>query len=115
MSFNMQVPSSTSIHHVEWSDCRGHGQACYSSAAHPQDSKAVPEQKSWEPQLVIFVHSKWHTDTIYEIDLVKAQSMGLNSFKHSVLLLFTSETFQQNVLQVADCLTKINKREGSIS
>ena len=30
---------------------------------------------SWQPQLVLCVHHKWHTDTVYEIDLVKAQDM----------------------------------------
>ena len=29
------------------------------------------------PQIVFFVHRKWHTDAIYEVDLVKAQEMGL--------------------------------------
>ena len=39
------------------------------SAGHPQQSKARPGQKSWQPQLVPHVHNKWHTDAIYEIDL----------------------------------------------
>ena len=38
-------------------------QTCYFSAAHPQN-KAVPDQKSWKPQIVPHVHHKWHTDTM---------------------------------------------------
>ena len=55
--------------------------------------------ESWQPQIVPHVHHMWHTDTVYEIDPVKAQDMGLNSIKHSVVLWFTSETFQRDVLQ----------------
>ena len=45
--------------------------ACHFSAAHP----ATPDQKSGQPQLVPYVHHKWHTDTFYDIGLVKAQEM----------------------------------------
>ena len=31
-------------------------QACYFSAAHPQESTAVRHRKSWQPQLVPYVH-----------------------------------------------------------
>ena len=43
----------------------------------------VPNQDNWQPQLVSYVHHKWHTDTICEIDLVKPQEMSLKSF-HTV-------------------------------
>ena len=48
------------------------------------------------------VGHRWHTHTAYEIDLVKAQEIGVYIYiytKLSVMLLFTSETFQQSVLQ----------------
>ena len=51
-------------------------QVCYISAAHPKEGKAVLDRKSWEPQLVPYVHHKWHTDTICGTDLVKVQEMG---------------------------------------
>ena len=51
-------------------------QACYFSAAHLQKSKAVLEQKSWQPQVVPCVHHKWHTAIIFEIDLVKSTRDG---------------------------------------
>ena len=60
-------------------------------------ARKQPDRKSWEPQLVPCVHLKWHTDSIYEFDLVNAQEMGLPF--SPVMLLFTSETFLQNVLQ----------------
>ena len=66
---------------VEWSDCRRGidwtyvGQACYVSAAHPQQSKAVLDRKSRQPQVAPYVHHTWYTDT--KIDVVKAQEMGL--------------------------------------
>ena len=56
-------------------------QACYFSAAHPEESKAVLNPKSWVPQIVLHVHHKWHTDTIYEIDLVKTQDMDLKYYQ----------------------------------
>ena len=56
-------------------------QACYFSAAHPQQSRAVPSQRSWKPQIVLHVQHKWHTDTFYEIDLVKAQELGLQFYQ----------------------------------
>ena len=31
-------------------------EACYVSAAHPQESKTVPVRKSGQPQLVLYVH-----------------------------------------------------------
>ena len=49
-------------------------QACYVSAAHPQESTAVPDRKSWLRQSV---HHKWHTGHMCEIDVAKAQEMGL--------------------------------------
>ena len=52
----------------------------YFSASHPQKSKAALDQKSWKPQVVPSVDHKWHTDTTYEIDLVKAQNMGLQIY-----------------------------------
>ena len=36
------------------------------------------DQKSWKPQIV---NHKWHTDTVCEIDLVKAPEMGLTSYQ----------------------------------
>ena len=35
-------------------------QACYFSAAHTQNSKAVLNPKSWKPQIVRYVHQKRH-------------------------------------------------------
>ena len=52
-------------------------QTRYFSAAHPQESKAVPDRQSWQPRLVPHVHHKWHTDTVHEITLVNSQEMGL--------------------------------------
>ena len=57
-------------------------QPCYFSAVHPQGRKAVPGRKGWEPQLVPCDHHKCHTDTIYEIDLVRAQEMGLTNLSN---------------------------------
>ena len=62
--------------------------ACYFSAAHPQKSKAVPHLKNRQPQLVLSVHQKWHTDTIYEIDLINAQEMGLTYFQSFSYVVF---------------------------
>ena len=45
--------------------------------ASPAKFKAVLDQKSWQPHKVPYGHHKWHTDTDYEIDLVKAQDVGL--------------------------------------
>ena len=76
-------------------------QARYFSAAHPQESKAVPDRKIWEPQLVPYVHHKWHTDTSYESDSVKAHSMSLKFY----------QTFSYVVVPFGDipveCLTKV--------
>ena len=33
-------------------------QSCYFSTAHPQQNKAVPDQKSWRPHLTLHVHHK---------------------------------------------------------
>ena len=63
-------------------------QACYCSAAHSQQNKSVPDQKSWQPQIVLNVHHKWHTDTVYETDLFTAQDMGLiflQTFSYAVV------------------------------
>ena len=55
--------------------------------------------ENWEPQLVPYVHHR-HTDTICEIDVVQSTKNGSKIlFKHSVLLLFTSETTGQNAWQ----------------
>ena len=51
-------------------------QASYFSAAHLQESKAVPDRKSWQPLIIPYVHHKWHIDAIFETDLVNAQSMS---------------------------------------
>ena len=67
---------------------RKEGRHAWFSAAHPQESKAAPERKSWEPQLVPYFHHKWHTDTIYDIDLVKAKEMDLKcnqTFSYAVV------------------------------
>ena len=63
---------------------------CCVSAAHPQESKT--DQKSWEPLRVLDVHQKWHTDTTRETDLVKAEKKVWNPIKHSVALLFISDS-----------------------
>ena len=54
--------------------------ACYFLAVQPQKSKAALDQKSWQPHIVPHLHHKWHTDTICEIDLVKAQDMCLKFY-----------------------------------
>ena len=72
------VPRQTS---TEWLDCRRHGQerkADKHVTSRPHIlNKAMRylDQKSWKPQIVAYVHHKWHTDTIYETDV--AQEMGL--------------------------------------
>ena len=38
--------------------------ARYFSAAHPQQSIAVRDQKIWQPHIVPCAHHKWHTDTV---------------------------------------------------
>ena len=75
------------------------GQECYLSAAYPQKSMAVRDHKSWKPQSVPYVHHKWHTDTVYEIDLVKAPEMYLKVYHAFNDAVFILETFQQNQLQ----------------
>ena len=75
------------------------GQACYFSAAHPQQYKAVPDQKSWDSQLVPCVHHKWLTDTVYEMALVKTQEMGLTFYHTFSCVVVLVGDFQQNVLQ----------------
>ena len=85
MKFITNVPSSTSL--IAGSIGRKEGrQACHFLAAHPQKSKAVPDQKSWKTQTVPYHHHKWDTDTIRETDLLKAQDMGLKYTKHRVML-----------------------------
>ena len=59
----------------------GRKESSYFSAAHSQQAKAVPDQKKWQPQLVPHVPHNWHTDTVYDIDLGKAQDMGLKSYQ----------------------------------
>ena len=56
-------------------------QAWYFSASHPNERKVLPDRKSWQPQLVLTFTTKWHTDNIYEIDLVKAQDMDLQFYQ----------------------------------
>ena len=51
------------------------------SAAHPQRSTAVFDQKSWKPQIVPYVHHKWRTATNYEFDLVNAQHMDFKFYQ----------------------------------
>ena len=66
-------------------------QACYFSSAHPPESKAVPDRKSSEPQPVLHIRQKWHTDINHEIDL------GLN----------TTQTFSDAVVHFGDIAAKI--------
>ena len=49
--------------------------------AHPRESNTEADRKNLEPQLGPYIHHKWHTDTSYEIDLVKVQDMGLNFYQ----------------------------------
>ena len=56
-----------------WTNVIYHSNSRYFSAAHPQKSKAVFDQKCWKPQIVPYVQHKWHADTIREPDLVKAE------------------------------------------
>ena len=113
-------------------------QACHFSAAHPQQSNAVLDQKSWQPQIA----------TIYGIGLFQAQHMGLKFFptfsdvfvhfgdvpaerlarvvEHVQTMLSSTKDHQKShrthrqsehmsVHQVTDCLTQINNNRGSIS
>ena len=118
-------------------------QACHFSAVHLQKRRAILDQKGWKPQIVPYVHHKWHADTIDDIDMVKAQDMG-PEFYHSFVQFVIWETFQQSVLQsldtikrsctkddqksqrtgnpsgfprnrVTDCLAQTNNKRGSIS
>ena len=76
-------------------------QSCYLSAAHPQQSKAVPDQKSWQQQLVPHVHHKWHIDKVYDIDFLKAQEIGLKLYKtFSCAVVHTGDT-------PAECIEKV--------
>ena len=110
-------------------------QACYCSAAHSQQSKAVLDRKSLQPHIVPDVHHKWHTDTVYETDLLKAQDMSLTflqTFSHPVVPFGdmpaeciarvvgkSNRTHQQSkqisLHRVTDCLTLINNKRCSIS
>ena len=87
--------------YVEWSDCTGGPgrkesiQARYFSAAHPQQSKAVLDQKRWQPQIVPYVHHKWHADTVWSKHTEGSKFISTTS----VMLLVTSKTIQQNALQ----------------
>ena len=56
-------------------------QPCYLSNAHPQESKSESDWTSLQPQLVPYVHHTWHTGTTCDMDLVKAQEMGLKFFQ----------------------------------
>ena len=58
-------------------------QACYFSAAHQPQSRAILDQGSWTPQIIPCVHHKWHTDAEYETELVKAQDLG-PKFHHTI-------------------------------
>ena len=120
---NVIAHSSTQQHLAGGTGREEGRQACHFSAVHPQKSKAVLDQKGWKPQIVPYIHHKWHADTIDDIDMVKAQDMG-PEFYHSIMLLFIWETFQQSVLQsmkrisadrVTDCFTQTNNKRGSIS
>ena len=83
-------------------------QAWYFPAAHPQKSKAVLDRKSWKPQIVPHVHHKWHTATIYEIDLVKTQQMRLQFH----------QTFSYSVAHVGDvpaeCIARVVGHDQTI-
>ena len=79
MSF--KLPAVPRQNHVEWSDCRRNRQERRQSnmllLSHGSTkSKAVPNRKSWEPDVVLYVHYKWHTDTAFVNDLVEAEDMG---------------------------------------
>ena len=55
-------------------------QACHFSVTHPLKSKTEFGQKSSQPHFIPYIHHSWHTDTIYETDVVKAQDMGYQTF-----------------------------------
>ena len=48
----------------------------------------VFDQRSWKFQIVPYVHHKWPTDTVHEIELVKARDLGLKfhqTFSYAVV------------------------------
>ena len=57
-------------------------QECYFSAAHSQESEAIPDRSSWHTQLVPYVHNKRPTDTIYQIDMVQNTRYGSQILSH---------------------------------
>ena len=69
---SFKLPAVPPRNSVEWSDCRRNRQNI--------------------SQTGMIFHHRWHTDTIYEIDLVNAQEMGLTFYQQFSF----SETFQQH-------------------
>ena len=132
-NFSFKFPAVPRSNSVEWCHCRWNRQERRQTsmlflgrASSTKQGSIV--QKSWQLQIVLCVHHKWHTDTVCEMDLVKAQDMGLIFLNdHSVMLLFSSErsdmedhrkshrTYQQSkqisVHRVTDSLTKASNRK----
>ena len=47
---------------------------CFPATSEQLQSTGNTYQNSWQPQLVLHIHHKWHTGTFYETDLVTEQS-----------------------------------------
>ena len=60
------APQHNSVGCSDWRRNRQDGRqtTCHFSAAHPQQSKATFDQKSWQPHVVLYVHHMCHTDTV---------------------------------------------------
>ena len=52
-------------------------QARYMSAALPQESKAVPDRRSWGHSSFFYFHQEWRTGTNYDFVGSKHEMMGL--------------------------------------
>ena len=82
--------------------------AWYFSATHPQQSKAVLDQKSWQPQIVPDVNHMWHTEAVHEFDLANTQDMGLKFY----------QTFSCAVVHLGDipseCIARVVGHDRSI-
>ena len=83
-------------------------EACLFSAAHPQQSKAVPDRKSCQPRIVPSVHHKWHTETVCEDDLVKAKDVGLKFYE---TLSYADVHFGQ---VPSECFARVDGHEQTI-
>ena len=79
---SLNVPTVPRQNSVEWSDCTRNRQERRQTkhvTSRPRIRKKAeryPDQKSWQPRIFPDGHQTWHADTMYEINLVRAQEFG---------------------------------------